>query len=91
MRPSGWPPTNKGRLLITTAKHNPKSSRSEHLSLGKFSKTSLKREPGSSKQIGKTPYIVSKTVEGGAYHLLMIDGTLLLRPWNISNLKQYYQ
>ena len=37
------------------------------------------------------PYIVSKTSESGAYHLQKLDGTPWLRPWNISNLKQYYQ
>ncbi|RVW36797.1 hypothetical protein CK203_103355 [Vitis vinifera] len=37
------------------------------------------------------PYIVSKTSESGAYHLQKLDGTSLLRPWNVSNLKQYYQ
>ena len=37
------------------------------------------------------PYIVSKASESGAYHLQKLDGTLLLRPWNVSNLKQYYQ
>ena len=37
------------------------------------------------------PYIVSKVGEFGAYHLQRLDETLLLRPWNVSNLKQYYQ
>ena len=37
------------------------------------------------------PYIVSKTSESGAYHLQKLDGTPLLRPWNVSNLRQYYQ
>ncbi|KAL6337116.1 hypothetical protein AAG906_036430 [Vitis piasezkii] len=37
------------------------------------------------------PYIVSKANENGSYHLQKLDGTPLLRPWNISNLKQYYQ
>ncbi|RVW67554.1 Pol polyprotein [Vitis vinifera] len=36
------------------------------------------------------PYIVSKASENGAYHLQKLDGTPLLRPWNVSNLK-YYQ
>ena len=39
----------------------------------------------------ESPYIVSKTSESGAYHLQKLDGTSLLRPWNVSNLKQYYQ
>ncbi|RVW62086.1 hypothetical protein CK203_058942 [Vitis vinifera] len=29
------------------------------------------------------PYIVSKTSESGAYHLQKLDGTPLLRPWNV--------
>ena len=37
------------------------------------------------------PYIVSKVSKSGAYHLQNLDGTPLLRPWNVSNLKQYYQ
>ena len=37
------------------------------------------------------PYIVSKANENGSYHLQTLNGTLLLRPWNIANLKQYYQ
>ena len=36
-------------------------------------------------------YIVFKTSESGAYHLQKLDGTPLLRPWNVSNLRQYYQ
>ncbi|RVW13688.1 hypothetical protein CK203_094011 [Vitis vinifera] len=30
------------------------------------------------------PYIVSKASESGAYHLQKLDGTPLLRPWNVS-------
>ncbi|RVW67544.1 hypothetical protein CK203_062360 [Vitis vinifera] len=37
------------------------------------------------------PYIVTKANENGAYHLQKLDGTPLLRPWNVFNLKQYYQ
>ena len=37
------------------------------------------------------PYIVSKASENGTYHLQKLDETPLLRPWNVSNLKQYYQ
>ena len=33
------------------------------------------------------PYIVSKVGETGAYHLQKLDGTPLLRPWNVFNLK----
>ena len=37
------------------------------------------------------PYIVSKSSQSGAYHLQKLDGTPLLRPCNVSKLKQYYQ
>nr|CAN82984.1 hypothetical protein VITISV_030339 [Vitis vinifera] len=37
------------------------------------------------------PYIVSKASSNGAYHLQKLDRTPLLRSWNVSNLKQYYQ
>ena len=37
------------------------------------------------------PYIVSKVGDSRAYHLQMLDGTPLLCPQNVSNLKQYYQ
>ena len=37
------------------------------------------------------PYIVTKVGDSRAYHLQTLDGVSLLRPWNVSNLKQYYQ
>ena len=37
------------------------------------------------------PYIITKAGENGVYHLQKLDGIPLLRPWNVSNLKQYYQ
>ena len=37
------------------------------------------------------PYVVSKANENGSYHLQTLSGTPLLRPWNVANLKQYYQ
>ncbi|RVW75674.1 hypothetical protein CK203_055232 [Vitis vinifera] len=57
--------TNKERLLITTARHDPGSSRSEHLSSGKFFKTPPKEEPGSSKQIGKAFTLSLKQAKAG--------------------------
>lgn len=39
----------------------------------------------------ENPYIVSKANENGAYHLQTVDETPLLCPWNVANLKQYYQ
>ena len=37
------------------------------------------------------PYVVTKVGNSGAYHPQTLDGVPLLHPWNISNLKQYYQ
>ena len=37
------------------------------------------------------PYVVSKANENGSYHLQTLNGTPLLRSWNVANLKQYYQ
>ena len=37
------------------------------------------------------PYVVSKANENGSYYLQTLNGTLLLRLWNVVNLKQYYQ
>ena len=37
------------------------------------------------------PYVSSKTENSRAYHLQTLDETPLLRPWIVSNLKQYYQ
>ena len=37
------------------------------------------------------PYVVSKANKNGSYHLKTLNGTPLLRPWNVVNLKQYYQ
>lgn len=37
------------------------------------------------------PYLVFKVGDLRAYHLQMLNITPLLRPWNVSNLKQYYQ
>ncbi|KAL6325883.1 hypothetical protein AAG906_038372 [Vitis piasezkii] len=50
-----------------------------------------KKGPGSSKRIGKALTLSPKQRESGAYHLQKLDGIPLLRPWNVSNLKQYYQ
>ena len=37
------------------------------------------------------PYVVAKAGDSRAYHLQTLDGVSLLCPWNVSNLKQYYQ
>ncbi|RVW52759.1 Pro-Pol polyprotein [Vitis vinifera] len=57
----------------------------------KVFKNTTETEAGKFQANWEGPYIVSKTSESGAYHLQKLDGTPLLRPWNVSNLKQYYQ
>lgn len=37
------------------------------------------------------PYIVIKAGNLGTYHLQTLDGVPLFCPWNLTNLKQYYQ
>ena len=37
------------------------------------------------------PYRVVHYSRRGSYHLETLDGQKLLRPWNIENLKKYYQ
>lgn len=51
----------------------------------------IEKKPGKFQENWEGPYIVSKADESGAYHLQKLDGTPFLRPWNVSNLKKYYQ
>ena len=37
------------------------------------------------------PYRVVNYSRRGSYHLETLDGQKLLRPWNIKNMKKYYQ
>lgn len=37
------------------------------------------------------PYIVIKVGDSRTYHLQTLDGMPLFCPWNLTNLKQYYQ
>ena len=61
------------------------------LVLRKVFKNTTERGAGKFQANWEGPYIVTKASESGAYHLQKLDGTPLLRPWNVSNLKQYYQ
>ena len=72
-------------------KARPRSFKSGMLVLRKVFENTTKREAGKFQANWDGPYIVSKTSESGAYHLQKLDRILLLRPWNVSNLKQYYQ
>ncbi|RVW24873.1 hypothetical protein CK203_079490 [Vitis vinifera] len=72
-------------------KVRPKSFKNGTMVLRKVFENTTEKEAGKFQANWKGPYIVSKSSESGAYHLQKLDGTPLLRPWNMSNLKQYYQ
>nr|CAN63790.1 hypothetical protein VITISV_003629 [Vitis vinifera] len=72
-------------------KARPRSFKNGTLVLRKVFENTAETGAGKFQANWEGPYIVSKTSESGAYHLQKLDGTPLLRPWNISNLKQYYQ
>ncbi|RVW28055.1 Gypsy retrotransposon integrase-like protein 1 [Vitis vinifera] len=68
-------------------KARPRSFKSGTLVLRKVFENTAKTGAGKFQANWESPYIVSKTSESGAYHLQKLDGTPLLRPWNVSNLK----
>ena len=72
-------------------KARPRSFKSGTLVLRKVFENTTKTGAGKFQANWEGPYIVSKTSEIGAYHLQKLNGTPLLRLWNVSNLKQYYQ
>ncbi|WJZ96647.1 hypothetical protein VitviT2T_015311 [Vitis vinifera] len=72
-------------------KARPRSFKNGTLVLRKVFENTTETGAGKFQANWEGPYIVSKTSESGAYHLQKLDGTPLLRPWNVSNLKQYYQ
>nr|CAN67611.1 hypothetical protein VITISV_011154 [Vitis vinifera] len=72
-------------------KVRPRSFKNGMLVLRKVFENTAETGVGKFQANWEGPYIVSKSSENGAYHLQKLDGTPLLRPWNVSNLKQYYQ
>ncbi|KAL6315733.1 hypothetical protein AAG906_006595 [Vitis piasezkii] len=72
-------------------KVRPRSFKNGTLVLRKVFENTAEMGAGKFQANWEGPYIVSKSSESGAYHLQKLDGTPLLRPWNVSNLKQYYQ
>ena len=73
------------------SKVRPRSFKNSTLVLRKVFENTAEMGAGKFQANWEGPYIVSKASESGAYHLQKLDGTPLLRPWNVSNLKQYYQ
>ena len=76
---------------MSIRKVRPRAFKVGTLVLRKFFENIAKKGVGKLQENWKGPYIVSKASETGAYHLQKLDRTPLLRPWNVSNLKQYYQ
>ena len=72
-------------------KARPRSFKNGTLVLRKVFENTAESGTGKLQANWEGPYIVSKTSESGAYRLQKLDGTPLLRPWNVSNLKQYFQ
>ena len=72
-------------------KARPKGFKIGTLVLKKVFENTVERGAGKFQANWEDPYIVSKTSESGAYHLQKLDETPLLHPWNVSNLRQYYQ
>nr|CAN71493.1 hypothetical protein VITISV_011662 [Vitis vinifera] len=72
-------------------KVRPRSFKNGTLVLRKVFENTAEMGAGKFQANWEGPYIVSKSSENGAYHLQKLDGTPILRPWNVSNLKQYYQ
>ncbi|XP_034709689.1 uncharacterized protein LOC117932524 [Vitis riparia] len=72
-------------------KVRPRSLKNGTLVLKKIFENTAEIGAGKFQANWENPYIVSKASESGAYHLQTLDGTPLLKPWNVSNLKQYYQ
>nr|CAN81178.1 hypothetical protein VITISV_004998 [Vitis vinifera] len=72
-------------------KVRPRSFKNGTLVLRKVFENTAEMGTGKFQANWEGPYIVTKASESGAYHLQKLDRTSLLRPWNVSNLKQYYQ
>ena len=72
-------------------KVRPRSLKNGTLVLRKVFENTTETGAGKFQANWERPYIVSKTSESDAYHLQKLDETPLPRPWNVSNLKQYYQ
>ena len=72
-------------------KARPRTFKVGTLVLRKIFENTVENRVGKLQANWEGPYIVSKASESGTYHLQKLDGTPFLRPWNVFNLKQYYQ
>lgn len=72
-------------------KVHPQAFKEGTLVLRRVFENTIDKGAGKFVAIWEGPYIISKVNGNGAYHLRMLNGTLLPHPWNVSNLRQYYQ
>ena len=72
-------------------KVRPRAFKKGSLVLRKIFENTAEKGVGKLQANWEGPYVVSKANENGSYHLQTLNGTPLLRPWNVANLKQYYQ
>ncbi|RVW44577.1 hypothetical protein CK203_116538 [Vitis vinifera] len=69
----------------------PRAFRTETLVLRRVLENTIEKGVGKLQAKWEGPYVVSKVGDSRAYHLQTLDEVPLLRLWNVSNLKQYYQ
>ena len=72
-------------------KARPRSFKIETLVLIRIFENTANRGVGKFQANWEDPYVVTKAEDSMAYHFQTLDGVPLLRRWNMSNLKQYYQ
>ena len=72
-------------------KVRPRVFKEGSLVLRKIFENTVEKGAGKLQANWEGPYVVIKANEKGSYHLQTLNGTSLLRPWNVANLKQYYQ
>ena len=72
-------------------KAQPHAFRVETLVLKRVFENTAEKMVGKLQANWEGPYIVVKARDLGAYHLQTLNKISPLRPWNVSNLKQYYQ
>ena len=85
---SDWPPI--GRITHYNRKVQPHIFQTETLVLRKVFENKAEARAEKFQVNWEGPYVVTKVGDSGTYRLQTLDDVSLLRPWNVSNLKQYY-
>ena len=70
-------------------KVRPRVFKEGSLVLRKVFENTAEKRAGKLQANWEGPYVVFKVNKNGSYHLQTLNGTPLLRPWNVANLKQY--